>query len=63
MIYFDQKSLKDGGKTYYLTHLHKNSELRPRISVYLTGGSRRDRGGILTPSKHENVGISIVSKH
>ena len=62
-MYFDQKSLKDGGKTHYLTHLHENSELRPRMSVHLTCGPRRDRGGISATSKHRNMGISIVSKH
>jgi len=69
MVYFGQNSLKDGGKTYYLTHLDRKSGLRPRISVNLTHGSRKHRGVFSTTpkplktSKHRDFYCIKTSKY
>ena len=63
MINFDQNTLKNDVMTCYLSHSHRNSELRPRMNINIICGPRRDRGGIPTASKYQNICIFIVSKH
>ena len=63
--YFDQNIiiyLNSSEITWYLIQSRRNSELRPKININLTWYQETDRGNTLIISKHQNTGISIISK-